>query len=78
MKNTERDFEDLCYLLEKETRCEPSHENIPWTDVISACIDYKLTVTKFNDTQLNDVGQVRNNNTIQCLELKLLGGNYPS
>ncbi|CAC5393662.1 unnamed protein product [Mytilus coruscus] len=54
LKNTERDFEDICYLLEKETRCEPSHENIPWTDVISACIDYKLTVTKFNDTQLND------------------------
>ncbi|XP_076100154.1 germinal-center associated nuclear protein-like isoform X3 [Mytilus galloprovincialis] len=54
LKNTERDFEDLCYLLEKETRCEPSHENIPWTDVISACIDYKLTVTQFNDTQLND------------------------
>ena len=58
LKRTEEDFRDICYLLEKETRCEPSHENIPWTDIIISCIDFKMSATIFQDPQLDEVKKI--------------------
>ncbi|XP_041348525.1 germinal-center associated nuclear protein-like isoform X1 [Gigantopelta aegis] len=36
-------FEDLCFLEVGEAQCEPTYVNMPWTDVIDACINYRLT-----------------------------------
>lgn len=52
LRMARRDFEDTCYLLEGENQCEPSFENVPWTDVVTACIEYRMTSISFTDPQL--------------------------
>ncbi|XP_046575256.1 LOW QUALITY PROTEIN: germinal-center associated nuclear protein-like [Haliotis rubra] len=37
------EFNDVCYLTEGEDRCEPTYVNMPWTDVIDACINYRIS-----------------------------------
>ncbi|XP_033745006.1 LOW QUALITY PROTEIN: germinal-center associated nuclear protein-like [Pecten maximus] len=55
LKMIRRDFEDTCYLMEGENRCEPSFENVPWTDVITACIEYRMASVSFTDPQMEDL-----------------------
>ncbi|XP_021362693.1 germinal-center associated nuclear protein-like isoform X2 [Mizuhopecten yessoensis] len=54
LKTVRRDFEDTCYLMEGENRCEPSFENVPWTDLITACIEYRMASVSFTDPQMED------------------------
>ncbi|XP_060080534.1 germinal-center associated nuclear protein-like [Ylistrum balloti] len=54
LKTIRQDFEDTCYLMEGENHCEPSFENVPWTDVITACIEYRMTSIGFTDPQIDD------------------------
>ena len=39
LHQVEVDFEETCYLTEGVDQCQPTYSNIPWTDVISICID---------------------------------------
>ena len=38
----EVDFEEACYFQYGEKDCKPTFSNVPWSSVISFCIDYKL------------------------------------
>lgn len=48
------DFEGRCLLLVGDEACEPTPLNIPWTDVILACINYRLQSTDFTDPNSSD------------------------
>ncbi|XP_067683402.1 germinal-center associated nuclear protein-like [Haliotis asinina] len=43
------EFNDVCYLVEGEDRCEPTYVNMPWTDVIDACINYRISCLPIMD-----------------------------
>ncbi|KAK3581304.1 hypothetical protein CHS0354_033043 [Potamilus streckersoni] len=49
LKRVDEDFQDTCYLLEGENRCEPTCANVPWVDIIAACIDYRLVTLDVKD-----------------------------
>ncbi|KAJ8301861.1 hypothetical protein KUTeg_020848 [Tegillarca granosa] len=53
LKKTREDFEDTCYLMEGENNCQPTYVNMPWTDIIAVCIDYRLISTNFTDPESN-------------------------
>ncbi|XP_064632877.1 germinal-center associated nuclear protein-like [Lineus longissimus] len=42
IRRSREDFEDTCYLAERLEDCEPRFINMPWTEIISACISYRL------------------------------------
>lgn len=42
LHNLEVDFEEACNFQYGETECQPTCYNVPWTTVISMCVDYKL------------------------------------
>ncbi|KAH3816579.1 hypothetical protein DPMN_118097 [Dreissena polymorpha] len=43
------DFEDTCYLLVGEGSCEPTYLNVPWSNVLAMCIDYRLDTLDYMD-----------------------------
>ena len=47
------EFEDTCYLTEGLDSCEPMFNSVPWTDLVSVCIDYRLATLDFLDPCLN-------------------------
>ncbi|KAL3853116.1 hypothetical protein ACJMK2_016691 [Sinanodonta woodiana] len=49
LKRVEEDFEDTCYLLEGENMCEPTCANVPWVEIIAACVDYRLVTLDVKD-----------------------------
>ncbi|XP_048239016.1 germinal-center associated nuclear protein-like isoform X4 [Haliotis rufescens] len=49
LQKVQEEFNDVCYLVEGEDRCEPTYVNMPWTDVIDACITYRLTCLPIMD-----------------------------
>lgn len=49
MKKAEEDFEDLCLLQMQLDKCKPSYVNVPWTEIINACIEHHLG--SFNYTE---------------------------
>ena len=53
LHQVEVDFEETCYLTEGVDQCQPTYSNIPWTDVISICIDYKLATLDVMDPNIN-------------------------
>ncbi|KAK6177359.1 hypothetical protein SNE40_015477 [Patella caerulea] len=49
LKKVKDDFEDTCLLVEREENCQPTYVNMPWTDLLQACIDFKLkTIHRLN------------------------------
>lgn len=49
LEKCEKEFEDTCFLVEGDHAGEPTYVNIPWTDIIMAAIDFKLTRV-YNDS----------------------------
>ncbi|GFR69715.1 MCM3 minichromosome maintenance deficient 3associated protein [Elysia marginata] len=39
---TKKSFDQLCWLASEDGPCEPTYTNMVWTDLIDACIQYKL------------------------------------
>ncbi|KAL4226945.1 Germinal-center associated nuclear protein [Mactra antiquata] len=52
--NLEVDFEEACNFQYGGTGCLPTYHNIPWTTVISMCIDYKLDNINLIDPDTNN------------------------
>lgn len=52
LHQVEVDFEETCYLVEGEEKCEPSYINIPWSRLVSLCIDFRLRTGDFTDPDL--------------------------
>lgn len=49
LHRTRRDFEDTCDLCTGVSRCDPTYINMPWTDLIMACVEFKITEADFMD-----------------------------
>ncbi|XP_050414812.1 germinal-center associated nuclear protein isoform X2 [Patella vulgata] len=54
LKKVKDDFEDTCFLVEREENCQPTYVNMPWTDLLQACIDYKLKTIYRLDSLIYD------------------------
>lgn len=42
LSSTKKVFDQFCWLADSSGLCEPTYVNMPWTDLIDACIHYKL------------------------------------
>ena len=42
LRKSRADFEDRCYLELDEAECSPTYLNLPWTEIITACVAYQL------------------------------------
>ncbi|XP_061179067.1 germinal-center associated nuclear protein-like [Saccostrea echinata] len=49
LRQTRLDFEDTCDLCTGVSQCNPTYINMPWTDVLMACVEFKITVADFTD-----------------------------
>ena len=52
---TEEDFADLCQFVAREGDCLPPYVNMPWTDVVLACVNHKLTQIDYSDPMAQQV-----------------------
>ena len=43
LRRAKEDFENVCYLVNEEEDCEPTYVNMPWTEIIAACVQHQIT-----------------------------------
>ena len=55
LQKCKRQFEALCVSEQQTSRCRPCYVNIPWTDVIVACIDYKIGLLDYSSGSGDEV-----------------------
>ncbi|XP_045166422.2 germinal-center associated nuclear protein-like isoform X2 [Mercenaria mercenaria] len=55
----EVDFEEACYFQYGEADCQPTFFNVPWSTVVSLCIDYKLDSIDLTDPHTPDPQEKR-------------------
>lgn len=49
LHRTRQDFEETCDLCTGVSRCDPTYINMPWTDLIMACVEFKISEADFMD-----------------------------
>ena len=49
LHRAQKDFEDVCDLRTGVSQCRPSYINMPWTDLIMACVDFKISGIDFTE-----------------------------
>ncbi|XP_074646256.1 germinal-center associated nuclear protein-like [Tubulanus polymorphus] len=42
LRKVKNEFEDFCFLTERKNDCDPCYVNIPWTEVIVACVEHQV------------------------------------
>ena len=45
----EEDVESACLLQEEEENCEPTFAHVPWSNLVSLCVDYRLDSLDLTD-----------------------------
>ncbi len=43
LRKAEQDFQKLCWRVEGTRQCCPTAFNLPWTEIIMACVQYRMT-----------------------------------
>ncbi|GFO23229.1 mcm3 minichromosome maintenance deficient 3associated protein [Plakobranchus ocellatus] len=56
-------FDQLCWLSSEDGPCEPTYTNMMWTDLIDACIQYKLLCLRSGHSDIRKPGQDDDGNT---------------
>ncbi len=55
LRKARQNFEDICCLIERVDHVHPYYTNMPWTDIMIACMDHKLTALRETPTNQDDV-----------------------
>ena len=49
LHRAQKDFEAVCDLRTGVSQCRPAYINMPWTDLIMACVDFKISGVDFTE-----------------------------